>query len=45
MYKNVYSAGFKENLEVILKITVGYDVEYLPYDQMLGAQYPTIGKI
>ena len=34
----------KENLDAISKTVEGYNVEYLPYNQMAGAKYPMIGK-
>ena len=33
----------QKNLEAISKIVDGYNVEYLPYNQMAGAKYPMLG--
>ena len=34
----------RENMEGISKIVEGYNVEYLPYNQMAGSKYKMLGK-
>lgn len=34
----------KANLDAISKTVEGYNVEYLPYNQMADAKYPMLGK-